>query len=100
MLGEAGLSYFGFGVQAPDVSLGTLIAANQNAALTSPWLFFFSAAGLVLFALAANLLGDGLRDAFDPTSVAGKRMSRAARRRGRIAGGGARSSTPRHRSRS
>ena len=80
VLGEASLSYFGFGVQSPDVSLGTLIAQNQGAALTSPWLFFFSAIGLILFALAANLLGDGLRDAFDPTSQAGRRVKKNKRR--------------------
>lgn len=79
VLGEASLSYFGFGVQSPDVSLGTLIAQNQGAALTSPWLFFYSAIALILFALAANLLGDGLRDAFDPTSRAGKRIKREKR---------------------
>lgn len=79
VLAEASLSYFGFGVQAPDVSLGTLIAQNQGAALTQPWLFFYSAAALILFALAANLLGDGLRDAFDPTSRAGKRLKRSRR---------------------
>lgn len=80
VLAEASLSYFGFGVQAPDVSLGTLIAQNQGAALTQPWLFFYSAAALILFALAANLLGDGLRDAFDPTSRAGKRLKRSRRK--------------------
>ena len=79
VLAEASLSYFGFGVQAPDVSLGTLIAQNQGAALTQPWLFFYSAAALILFALAANLLGDGLRDAFDPTSRAGKRLKKSRR---------------------
>lgn len=73
VLTEAGLSFFGFGVQAPDVSLGTLIAANQGAALTKPWLFYFSAGALVIFALASNLLGDGLRDALDPTSTSGRK---------------------------
>ena len=88
VLGEASLSYFGFGVQSPDVSLGTLIAQNQGAALTSPWLFFFSAVGLILFALAANLLGDGLRDAFDPTSLAGKRLPRGKSASRQSAGAG------------
>jgi ABC-type dipeptide/oligopeptide/nickel transport system permease subunit len=72
VLTEAGLSFFGFGVQAPDVSLGTLISLNQNSALTKPWLFYFSAGALVVFALASNLLGDGLRDALDPTSTSGR----------------------------
>lgn len=79
VLTEAGLSFFGFGVQPPDVSLGTLIANNQDAALTKPWLFFFSAGGLVVFALASNLLGDGLRDALDPTSTSGRKGRRRRR---------------------
>jgi peptide/nickel transport system permease protein len=80
VLGETTLSYFGFGVQAPDVSLGTLIAQNQDNALTSPWLFYFAAGALVVFAIAANLIGDGLRDALDPTSTTGKREKRTRRR--------------------
>jgi peptide/nickel transport system permease protein len=65
---EASLSFFGFGVQPPDVSLGTLISDAQNAAAQYPWLFLFPAGFLVLFVLAVNLVGDGLRDALDPTS--------------------------------
>ncbi|HWB66018.1 MAG TPA: ABC transporter permease [Mycobacteriales bacterium] len=65
---EAGLSFFGFGVQPPDVSLGTLLSDNQQAAFTSPWLFYFPAGFLILLVLAVNLAGDGLRDALDPTS--------------------------------
>jgi peptide/nickel transport system permease protein len=66
---ETGLSYFGFGVQPPDVSLGTLIASGTNSALTFPWLFLFSGVLLVLTVLAVNFVGDGLRDALDPTST-------------------------------
>jgi peptide/nickel transport system permease protein len=65
---EASLSFFGFGVQPPDVSLGTLISDAQNAAAQYPWLFLFPAGFLVLFVLAVNLVGDGLRDALDPSS--------------------------------
>jgi peptide/nickel transport system permease protein len=65
---EASLSFFGFGVQPPDVSLGTLISDAQNAAAEYPWLFLFPAGFLVLFVLAVNLVGDSLRDALDPTS--------------------------------
>lgn len=65
---EAGLSFFGFGVQPPDVSLGTLLSDGQNAAFTYPWLFLFPAAFLVLLVLAVNLVGDGLRDALDPSA--------------------------------
>ncbi len=68
VISETGLSYFGFGVQPPDVSLGTLIADGTPAAVTYPWLFGFAAGLLVAIVLAVNLVGDGLRDALDPTS--------------------------------
>ncbi|MEV4613943.1 ABC transporter permease [Kitasatospora sp. NPDC049258] len=72
VMSEAALSYFGFGVRAPDVSLGTLLAAGTGDAPVFPWLFYFAAALLVLFVLAVNLVGDGLRDALDPTAEAGR----------------------------
>jgi ABC-type dipeptide/oligopeptide/nickel transport systems, permease components len=68
ILAETSLSYFGFGVPAPDVSLGTLIADGNTAAATRPWLFAFPAGTLVLLLLGLSLLGDALRDAIDPTS--------------------------------
>jgi peptide/nickel transport system permease protein len=73
ILTETGLSFFGFGVQPPDVSLGTLIANGTNSALTFPWLFLFSGGLLVLTVLSVNSVGDGLRDALDPTSTRGSR---------------------------
>ncbi|GAA4999287.1 hypothetical protein GCM10025734_33660 [Kitasatospora paranensis] len=69
VMSEAALSYFGFGVRPPDVSLGTLLAAGTDQAPVFPWLFYFAAALLVLFVLAVNLIGDGLRDALDPTTA-------------------------------
>ena len=66
ILAETGLSYFGFGVQAPDVSLGTLIADGTRSAVTYPWLFLFAGGALVLTVLAASVVGEGLRDALDP----------------------------------
>ncbi|MBV9097356.1 MAG: ABC transporter permease [Frankiaceae bacterium] len=68
VLTETGLSFFGFGVQPPDISLGTLIEAAQTQATTQPWLFLFPAGFLVLLLLAVNLIGQGLRDAFDPSA--------------------------------
>jgi peptide/nickel transport system permease protein len=70
ILAETGLSYFGFGVQPPDISLGTLIADGTNSALTFPWLFLFSGGLLILTVLAVSVVGDGLRDALDPSSAA------------------------------
>lgn len=69
ILAETGLSYLGFGIQPPDVSLGTLIANGTPSATTFPWVFLFPAGVLVLILMCANLTGDGLRDALDPGST-------------------------------
>ena len=66
ILAETGLSFLGFGVQPPDVSLGTLIADGTKSVTTFPWVFLFPAGILVTIVLCANLIGDGLRDAVDP----------------------------------
>ena len=68
ILAETSLSFFGLGIQAPDVSLGTLISSGQNAVFTRPWLFLFPATFLVALLTSVNLIGDALRDAIDPTS--------------------------------
>jgi peptide/nickel transport system permease protein len=68
ILSEVGLSFFGFGVQPPDVSLGTLIGDHAGAALAYPWQFYFPSGFLVLLILSINLVGDGLRDALDPNA--------------------------------
>lgn len=81
ILAETGLSFLGFGIQPPDVSLGTLIADGTQSATTFPWVFLFPAGVLVLIILCANLVGDGLRDAFDPGS--GGLRRRKPRRRAR-----------------
>lgn len=62
VLAEAGLSYFGFGVQPPDVSLGTLVATGTGSALTFPWVFLAPVGFLAATVLAAAILGEGLRD--------------------------------------
>jgi peptide/nickel transport system permease protein len=78
IIGETSLSYFGFGVQPPDVSLGTLLADGTGVALSFPWLFFFSGGLLVVTVLAVSLIGDGLRDALDATSDGARGGSRLA----------------------
>ena len=72
VLAETGLSFLGFGVQPPDVSLGTLIADGTRSVTTFPWVFLFPAGVLVLIVLCANLVGDGLRDALDPAAKPGR----------------------------
>ncbi|MFD1933595.1 MULTISPECIES: ABC transporter permease [Nonomuraea] len=69
ILTETTLSYFGFGIQPPDVSLGSLIADGSKTAVFAPWTFWFAAGLLTVTVLAVNLIGDSLRDAFDPTAA-------------------------------
>jgi peptide/nickel transport system permease protein len=76
VLAETGLSFLGFGIQPPDVSLGTLIADGTPSTTTFPWVFLFPAGALVLIVLCANLTGDGLRDALDPGSRSSRRKKR------------------------
>ncbi|MEY9894828.1 peptide/nickel transport system permease protein [Catenulispora sp. MAP5-51] len=71
IISESALSFLGFGIQPPDVSLGTVISAGKNSAVEHPWLFVFPAGFLLLICLAVNFIGDGLRDAMDPTSKGG-----------------------------
>jgi peptide/nickel transport system permease protein len=63
---ETALSYLGFGVTAPDTSLGLLVSEAQTALSTRPWLFYFPGLFIILIALCINFIGDGLRDALDP----------------------------------
>ena len=63
---ETALSYLGFGVVPPDVSLGLLISQYQDAFSTRPWLFWYPGFFIISIALSINFIGDGLRDAFDP----------------------------------
>lgn len=70
---ETGLSFIGFGVKIPDVSLGSLIGEGSSSIISSPWLFYFPALILTLLTVSMALIADGLRDALDPTSAAGGR---------------------------
>jgi len=63
---EAFLSFLGLGVQAPIASWGTMASDGLTALSFYPWRLFFPAAFISITMLAFNLLGDGMRDAFDP----------------------------------
>ncbi|MFB4351474.1 peptide ABC transporter permease [Microbacterium sp. SZ1] len=73
VLTETALSFLGFGVKLPDVSLGALIGYGSSTLVSAPWLFYFPAAALTLLTVSMALIADGLRDALDPTSAAGGR---------------------------
>jgi len=63
---EAFLSFLGLGVQAPIASWGTMANDGLPALRYYPWRLFFPASFICTTMLAFNLLGDGIRDAFDP----------------------------------
>ncbi|MEI7553927.1 ABC transporter permease [Candidatus Chlorohelix sp.] len=67
MLAEAGLSFVGLGVQPPYPSLGSMISELAQLIKSRPLLMFFPSLTLSLAIMSLNLLGDALRDAFDPT---------------------------------
>ncbi len=69
MLLEAALSFLGLGIQPPDASWGVLIDEGANVMETYPWLLLYPGLFFSATLLALNLLGDGLRDAFDPKSM-------------------------------
>jgi peptide/nickel transport system permease protein len=64
---EASLSYLGIGVQPPTPSWGGMIQQGQYFYRSAPWLVIFPGLAIMLTVFAFNLLGDGLRDAIDPT---------------------------------
>ena len=67
ILVEAALSFLGFGIQPPHPSLGSLIDDGQGEGFEKWWLVTFPGLVIVLIALCINFIGDGLRDALDPT---------------------------------
>ena len=64
---ESVLSFLGFGIEPPTPALGVLIGEGQDQGLASWWLVTFPGLIIVLIVLCINFIGDGLRDALDPT---------------------------------
>ena len=64
---EASLSFLGIGVQPPTPSWGGMIEQAQSYYRTAPWLVIYPGLAIMVTVFAFNLLGDGLRDALDPT---------------------------------
>jgi peptide/nickel transport system permease protein len=69
VLFEAGLSFLGLGVKLPTASWGNLLSTAPDFYTQQPWLMVWPGLAVLLTTLAFNLLGDGLRDAFDPRST-------------------------------
>ncbi|HEX9641164.1 MAG TPA: ABC transporter permease [Candidatus Krumholzibacteria bacterium] len=70
ILTESFLSFLGLGVTDPDVSWGMLIRGGRAAMLGAWWVSTFPGLAILLTVVAYNLLGDGLRDAYDPKLAA------------------------------
>ena len=68
VLFEAGLSFLGLGIKPPTASWGNLLSDAPQYYTTRPLLMLWPGLAVLLTTLAFNLLGDGLRDAFDPRS--------------------------------
>ena len=66
ILFESFLSFLGLGVQEPQASLGNLIYGGAQEMESAPWMLLIPASFLVALLLCLNILGDALRDAFDP----------------------------------
>jgi peptide/nickel transport system permease protein len=69
ILAEAGLSFLGLGVKLPTASWGNLLSTAPEFYTSQPWLMVWPGVAVLLTTLAFNLLGDGLRDAFDPRAA-------------------------------
>lgn len=66
---EAGLSYLGFGVRAPNPSWGTIMHEGLSVIRDQWWLTLFPGIAILIAVLACNWLGDALRDVFAPEQV-------------------------------
>jgi len=67
---EAYISFLGLGVQPPTATWGNMLEGAYNYIETAPWLWIFPGTLIVLTVLSINFVGDGLRDALDPRSLA------------------------------
>jgi peptide/nickel transport system permease protein len=73
ILAESSLSFLGLGIQPPTPSWGNMISDGSSALVRTWWVATFPGAALAVTVIAFNLLADGLRDALDPRSEAGRR---------------------------
>lgn len=68
VLAESALSFLGLGVQPPTPSWGSMLNTSRGYLGTQPWMAFAPGTAIFLVILALNLIGDGIRDIFDPKS--------------------------------
>ncbi len=68
VMAEAGLSFLGLGAQPPEPSWGAMISHGKDYLRSAPWLTFFPGAAIAFTVVGFNVLGDAVRDVFDPKS--------------------------------
>lgn len=66
IVAETSITYLGYGVKVPDTSLGLLVSNGVDAVNTRPWLFYYPGFLILVIVLLVNLVGEGIRKAFDP----------------------------------
>jgi len=66
ILGEAGLSFLGIGIDPPAAAWGLMVNDGRNYLRSNPILSFAPGLAIMLVVFAFNMIGDGLRDALDP----------------------------------
>jgi peptide/nickel transport system permease protein len=66
IIDTAGLSFLGLGTQPPTPDWGNMLSAGRSYVIDSPWIATFPGLAILVTVLAFNLMGDALRDAFDP----------------------------------
>lgn len=66
ILSAAGLSFLGLGVQPPSPEWGAILASGRNYITKAPWILIFPGLAICVTVLSFNLIGDSLRDLFDP----------------------------------
>ena len=66
IIDTAGLSFLGLGTQPPTPDWGNMLAAGRSYVIDSPWIATFPGLAILVTVLSFNLMGDALRDAFDP----------------------------------
>jgi peptide/nickel transport system permease protein len=70
ILSEAYISFLGLGVQPPTATWGNMLDGAYNYIESAPWLWIFPGTLIVITVMAINFVGDGLRDALDPRTLA------------------------------
>jgi len=68
LIASATLSFLGLGVQPPMASWGSMISAGRDYLLQAPWISTSAGIFIMITVLGFNFIGDGLRDALDPTT--------------------------------